>query len=233
MDEWVATSKDSRSSDYAQFLLDIVKRLVNFGDCPPQNLCYGDATLVMMVARSLRNKGQYSLEPKCTNPKCGHTNATEYIRIPEDLEVLGHKSLDYLGFDEITLPDSQDTVVIRPTTLGDVIRLANRTEMEKATVTETRAGLLWNIASVGGGKPDSMDELNAWYNALSPSDQVYISQTREKLEPQLSNRINFECEKCKEEFSVEIPLNSEFFRLGVATMPEGQVEQGVSSGQEL
>lgn len=233
IDEWVATTKDSKSSDYAQFLLEIVKRLVNLGDCPAQNLCYGDATLVMMVARSLRNKGQYSLEPKCSNPKCGCVNPTEYIRIPEDLEILGLKELDYPGYDEIKLPDSEDLVCIRPTTIGDVIRLANRNDLEKATVTETRAALLWNITSVGGGKPDSLDELNEWYNALSPSDQVYIGQTREKLEPQLSNRIKFECERCKEEFSVEIPLNSEFFRLGVPTKPEGQVEQGVSPGKKL
>lgn len=232
IDEWVAT-KDSKLSDNAQFLVEIVKRLVNLGECPAHSLCYGDATLIMMVARSLRNKGQYSLEPKCTNPKCGCVNKTEHIRIPEDLEILGSKPIEYVGHDEITLPDSQDSVAIRPTTIGDLVKLATRSDLEKATVSDARAALLWNVVSVGGGRPDSLDELNSWYSALSPSDQLHFSKIREGMEPQLSNRIKFECERCKEEFSVEIPLNSEFFRLGVSPKSEGPVEQSVPPVKKL
>lgn len=214
MDEWVATTKDV-SVDNAQFLTEAVKRLANLGECPVHQLCYGDATLILLVARSLRNKGQYSLEPRCTKPGCEYTNPTEVIRIPEDLEVISKKPDSYVGHDEITLPDSGDVVTIRPLTVGDVVRLTKRSVLETATVSNIRAELLWNITSVGGGKPDSLDELNQWFQALSPSDQVFISQVKANLEPQLSKKVTFNCERCKEEFSVEIPLNSEFFRAGL------------------
>jgi hypothetical protein len=214
MDEWAVKA---RQDTPVQFVADAVKRLTRLGECPVGRLVYGDATTILLVARALRNRGSYVHHPKCAS--CGHTHPEDLVTIPDDLEKIGFKADGYLGTDSFTLPDCGDEVTTRPLLLDDIFKIGQRKLVETATVPNERAELLWSIVAIGGGKPDSIDEVNQWYEALSPADQQTYLIQRNELDPHLSQEVKYTCDNCKAEFSCGIQLNSDFFRRRIGGSP--------------
>ena len=225
MDDWVVNNSSLKPND---FVVQAVKRVVALGDCPVQKLVFGDVQTILLVSRAMRNNSVYVHEPRCTT--CGHVHPEDTIRIPDDMEMVGVKPQGYVGYDDFTLPDCKDTVSIRPLTVGDVQRLDQRNEIECATIKREAAELLYGIVAVGGGKPESLEEVDRWYCALSPADQLYFNLMRRELDPHLSPEIKYSCNKCKAEFSVQVQLDSEFFRQRVRKGPVRQVAQNVDAG---
>ena len=222
MDDWVVKNQGLAPND---FLVQAVQRIVPLGQCPVQKLVFSDVQTILLVSRAMRNNSVYAHQAKCT--ACGFLHPEDHIRIPDDMEMVGVKNDGYIGHDTFTLPDCKDEVSIRPLTVGDIQRLDQRTEIENSTVRRESAELLWGIVAVGGGKPDSLEEVDRWYGALSPADQLYFNLMRRELDPHLSPEIKYSCNKCKAEFSVPVQLDSEFFRQRVRKGPIRQVAQGV------
>jgi predicted Zn-ribbon and HTH transcriptional regulator len=223
MDDWVVKNQGLPPNE---FLVQAVQRVVPLNQCPVQKLVYSDVQTILLVSRAMRNNSVYAHQAKC--PSCGFVHPEDIIRIPDDMEMVGVKADGYVGHDTFTLPDCNDEVSIRPLTVGDIQRLDQRTEIENSTVRRELAELLWGVVAVGGGKPDSLEELDRWYGALSPADQLHYNLMRRELDPHLSPEIKYQCNRCKVEFSVPVQLDSEFFRQRIRKGPVRQVAQSVA-----
>jgi hypothetical protein len=210
IDEWVRKNARSKESS-SMFMLRLVEQLADFNGCSLDDFVVGDVSTVILIARAIRQNNVVAYIPRC--PFCSSDNDEEVIKVPDDLEKMGEKSKDYPGFDEITLPVSKDVLNIRPLVVGDVRRLDGRNSMQKKQVADELASTLASIIDIGGGKPDSLDELLVWHKALHPQDQTYLDKAVEALSPHLSTDIKHTCDTCGRDFTKTLPLrDKEFFR---------------------
>lgn len=224
MDEWVVQNKTTDSHD---FLIQAVKRVTALGTCPIGQMVFGDLHTILLVSMAMRNKSVYVHNPKCAS--CGFVHPEDIIQVPEGLTMVGKKEMDFSGVDEFTLDDCGDVVAIRPLTVADILKIDQRNEIEKATLSDARAQLIWGVVSIGGGAPETLDEVNTWYLALSPSDQSLFDLNRQELEPHLSEEVKYKCDKCHAEFSVTLQLDTNFFRRRVRKGPSRSVAQSVGT----
>ena len=207
VDEWIVKLE---SGSTASFLAKATEKLANLNGCPVGNMTVGDANSVLLVARSMQNNCVYSTTPVC--PECRYVHKEESIRIPDDLKKVGEKSADWTGTDLFILYDCGDDIVIHPLLIRDLEFIDSRDHVSQAMISNRVATLLRSIVSIGGGQPDTLEELNNWYSALSPSDQVQLKTSIDELTPHLDTAIDFTCDACRKPFSIKIDLNKEFFR---------------------
>jgi hypothetical protein len=215
MDEWAVSNKKAITTP--MLAIQILKRCAALGKCPPERFCIGDAMAIMMVSKALRSNGAFVHRPKCT--ACGFEHPEDTFYIPNSLEIIGKKDLDYKGTDDFTLDDCLDVVTVRPLLINDYLRVENRNEVEKLALSDDHALNIWPIVAIGGGKPDSLDEASLWYNALTPADQVQFNQAVSDFSPHLSDEIKYQCDKCSADFVVQIPNEREFFRKRLRKVP--------------
>lgn len=189
-------------------VLGLLKRLVEFKGAPIDRFIFSEINSVLLVARALQYGGNVSYTSIC--PFCKN-KATESLNIPFDLEPLGMKPQDYPGYDDVTLPVSGDVVRIRPLEVQDYLAIENRPEVQKVIPDSVMHNLV-PILSVGGGKPETVDEILQWYNALSPEDARYLADKELELTPRLNNQIEHTCDRCSHPFTHALQFNQKFFR---------------------
>lgn len=193
-----------------QLTRELIAKITGLSKENTDKVVASEALLLLLVSRSLATRQQISYQCRC--PHCRLVQPTETVTVPDDLERKAEKGPDYPGWEEITLPESADVVRFRPLTVGDEIAIDSRSAKHKATASDAVARVLTAIISVGGGNPDSVDELIRYYRALNPADVEFLEQSIDGASPQINNRLRHVCVGCGKEFEFELTFDSTFFR---------------------
>jgi len=210
VDEWVRRNARKIQSP-KRFMFEVVKKLADFNGCVFDEMLVGDIGTILLLARAVRHDNVIAYSPIC--PHCQTENAEELVRVPDELERVGEKSANYLGFDIITLPKSQDIVKIRPLRVADENILETLPDDVKKAATEELCRILAHIVDIGGGTAQSFGDLLTWYNALHPVDQVFFEKAAEMMSPHLNAEMKHKCDKCDKSFTQTLPLeDKDFFR---------------------
>lgn len=190
-------------------LWEVAVKVANLNGVDYKQLPVGDILTILMVSRSILSECNIEYTAIC--PKCGRKHEDK-VKIPDGLEKIGIKGADFKGVDTITLPDTKDVVEVRVLTVGDEMNIADRSDDDKKLLPDSLALVLFSIATVGGGRPDTREEAIAWYNALSPKDADYLRKQRALLTPQLDPDLKYKCDGCGGEFTYTLDLQQNFFR---------------------
>ena len=208
IDTWFQARLRQPKREYA--LWEAVEKVAAMNGATYMQMPAGDIMTVLMVSRAIRSNCIIEYTSVC--PFCQH-KATGKLAIPDELSKLGEKKPDYLGYDEITLPDCKDVVRLRVLTVADEMIVGERSEDDKKTLSDTEALPLAALVSVGGGKPESIQESILWYRALSPKDSEFLIAQRVALSPQLDPDIHILCDGCSKEYVYVLDLRYNFFRV--------------------
>jgi hypothetical protein len=201
----------SRSVSGIALTRDILSRLTDVKPATKMDkFVASEALLVLLVSRALVTQHKISYQCKCTS--CGRDQPQESVVVPDELEKLGEKGPDYPGYEDATLPDCGDVVRIRPLLIADELAIEARAPHARSRVSDGVARTLASIISVGGGTPDSIEELISYYRALSPSDVQYLEQSISDSSPQLNSKIKHVCGSCGKPFEFDLSFDATFFR---------------------
>ncbi|MGV0949190.1 MAG: hypothetical protein ACOYB3_00865 [Azonexus sp.] len=209
IDAWFQERLRQPKRDLA--LWEVAEKVSNMNGITFKEMPIGDILTILMVSRSVLTDCLIEYTAVC--PACSRQHP-DRVRIPDELVPVGKKAADYKGTDTITLPDSQDEVEVRVLSVGDEIGISDRSPEDKSILPDSLAIILFSVATVGGGRPDSKEEAIAWYNALSPKDAEFLRKKRGELNPQLDPELTIQCDnpECKRKFTHTLELQRDFFR---------------------
>ncbi len=209
IDAWV--QQVQHEAKYKTRLLwELTAKLCNLNGCKIEKLPVGDVYTILFVARAITSDSVIEYTPTCT--KCGQVNQRVTVRVPDELERVGEKPLDYPGWDEFKLPKSGDVVRLRPYTVEDELVVTGRDEQSRKKVPDRMLRLCAPVVSIGGGAPDSLDELVGWWSALHPKDRQEFITQQDLLYPHLNPELEHVCDVCGAKFVHTLNVNAEFFR---------------------
>jgi len=205
-DEWIIINeRNPRAKMY-----ELIPKVADLNGASVDELFIGDASTILLVARSLRHNSLLTLSPTC--PACKRQNAQVNVAIPAQLQKISEKPDGWPGTDTVTLPESRDEVTIRPLRVRDENEIELNVNSGLSKIPILTAHLLTGVVAVGGGEPDKFEELFTWFNALKASDQAFLRESVDELHPRLDNEIAFKCDFCEKPFSVSVDLTKSFFR---------------------
>jgi len=217
-------------------LYGVLERVCNLNGCPIGQFVFSEVITILLLSRAAGDGGAIRYMSDC--PGCRHQEE-ETIKVPEELEPLAEKPPEYPGFDLVTLPDCKDKVAIRPLQIDDEKYVSERPADQRKNLDDGLLRKLLPVVAVNDGKPDTLEELLAWYLALSPADARHLSEQEELLSPQLNRRIPHRCSKCGTHFFHMLNFNERFFRRGsqgkswhtlAENVGNGSVGKGVPPG---
>jgi hypothetical protein len=218
VDEWF--TQRLRKGQKHLILFELTEKLCDLNGCDINEFVLGDMHTVMLVARSIIHKNQVKYTPVCS--RCGFAHPISVVSVPDELEKIGEKGPDYPGYDTVSLPESHDVVKFRPLQVKDEITIENRTEHTKKMASDNVARILIPIISVGNGqqegRPDSIQELLMWWQALHPRDRLFFTEAQDNLYPHLNQVLKHVCDNCQSEFEHPLNLDLSFFRGGSANL---------------
>lgn len=212
MDEWLLNRSKKGKMETA--LLDALPMICNLNGCPPGDFVAEEVMLISMVSRSILREN--ALELKLTCPECTH-QWVERLTVPNQLGVLGEKTANYEpGSETTTLPVCRDVVAIKPILIHhyrDATAFARQ-----HTISDRICVLAASIVSVGGGTPDSPQEVINYLSGLHPRDFPALERAVRNITPQLDPEVDVTCtnDECEHEFKHTISFALEFFRFTVA-----------------
>jgi len=216
VDTWLMEEYRRSSDSKAGLLHRALTKVCDLNGGSSDNFVASEVETVLLVSRAIRNANVVEYTSPC--PACRWENIST-ISIPDELEKVGTKSSDYPGYDIITLPDSKDEVAMRPLLIKDEKFIETRTVEDREAVSDDVLYTILPIITVGGGKPETKEEIVQWYLALSPDDAKYLEEQQKQLTPHLNTLIPHECDKCKHPYKHKLSFDQEFFR------PRGDVRQ--------
>lgn len=219
VDEWIA--QRVRKPRKERLLWELLSKLCNLNGSKVEDFLLGDLNTVLLVSRAIVHKNTVSYQPVCEH--CATPGEREAIQVPDELEKVGEKTEDYIGWDEIELPESKDRVRLRPLRVQDEIDISNRDKKFKEMVSEDLAHLLAAIVEIGNssgefGQPENIQEVLMWYEALHPQDKAYLDAQQQMMFPHLDTTIYHTCETCGKEYEHKLSLDTNFFRRGSASV---------------
>ena len=116
---------------------------------------------------------------------------------------------------------------MKPYTIGDSKALSQITidNPLMAGIPESVLRLTQSIIAVGGGTPDSPQELISWFNALPPGDSEQLVSFFDEMQPSLDMQVIVGCnnESCGKDFDYTLSMDTDFFRRGVNIRPGAKV----------
>lgn len=227
VDDWLA--ERMKKGQQGMMLYDLCAQLCDLNGCPLDNFVIGDVNTVLLVARSIRYNSVIQYQTTC--PHCGFV-ADETINVPDELVRVGEKEEGYPGYDEITLPDCQDVVHIKPLLVRDEKWIQDRDETSRAMMSDHVAHILKPIVAINGGTPDSWDQVLAWFNAISPQDAAYLERMENELYPHLETDLDHVCDKCRAPFVHSLDFSKDFFRRSLKPGKGAAMASNVRPGNE-
>lgn len=170
-----------------------------------------EINVILLVSRALSTDGVVVYTSQC--PFCGFKKQ-EQIRVPDELEKLGEKSMDYPGFDAITLPNVQDVVKIRPLLVKDEKMIIARDDEARKTVADGELRTVMRVVTINDTKAETLEELVTWYRALHAKDAKFLEDEGRRLTPHLNTNIPHVCDDpdCGKKFTFPLNFDQEFFR---------------------
>lgn len=207
--EWMATATKTNE---LSFMTQLVARLTHLPVDTVKTMVSSELPLVTMVSRALTfadNRVQFV----AVCPHCSTVQPKVSIQIPNALEKVGVKEANY-QHDEVILPVSKDVVTTRPVTVSEEEAARGRSERFQKVLGNAEATALAAVRTIGGGTPDSQDELIRWYKALSPADTESLLAEISKLNPGVDSDVKIQCEHttCGRVFTYSLNLATDFFR---------------------
>lgn len=205
-------------------ILDLLQKCCNMNGCPVDKFVFSEIHPILLLSRALQYGGTVSYESHC--PHC-HARSMENINIPDDLRPAGLKAEDYPGSDTITLPVCKDEMKIRPLLVADHKKLEARLPEDRALISDRVMQICLGIVEVGGGKPETLEEVAQWYAALDPVDCKFLEEQLTEQSPHLDTRIPHLCQTCSRKFYHILQFDQEFFRSRSGGQPNPTVPKGV------
>jgi hypothetical protein len=206
IDAW-ATERAQRA--LKTFMWDLAARVCDLNNCPIEKMVVGDISTILLISRAIAHKNVVRYSAKC--PGCGQFHQDQ-IRVPDELEKIAEKKDDYVGYDIITLPDSTDKVAIRPLEVGDLMKIDGRQDDVKKQVSDRMCRILVPIVTINDGTADMLEQLIEWYDALSPADKKFLTDSEDNLYPHLNTSLEYKCDECDEVFTFPLVFDEKFFR---------------------
>lgn len=209
IDQWLLDNV--RKLTKAELVYGLLKHCCDLNGGSLDDFIAEEINLVLLVSRALSTDGIVVYTSQC--PFCG-AKKQEKIKVPDELEKLGEKSPEYVGFDEIVLPVVQDKVKIRPLMVKDERIIIERDDDRKKAVPDTELRTLMRIVDINESKPDSHEELLTWFRALHSKDAKFLEDEGRRLTPHLNTNIPHVCDEieCARKFTHPITFDQEFFR---------------------
>ncbi len=204
--EWIVESQATKRDD-AGFSALVVQKLTRLDEVTVNRFVASELLLIMLVARSLVSDGTLTYSAVC--PHCGAAQKRATIKVPGSLGIIGAKAPDYVGYDLVTLPCG-DEVKLKPLLVRDVTfigpDLVRKYELSTAALQTLKA-----VIEVGGGTPDTIDELVTYYKALNPADSTFLAAKLREISPALDVMVPHACDECKKPFRYNLGLHYDFF----------------------
>jgi hypothetical protein len=207
LDIWIV--ENAKKYDSNELVYEMLKRCCNLNNGDVGNFVSTEINLVLLLSKARLENDIVSYTSVC--PSCGF-KAEEKIAVPDELGVSGEKKSDYPGYDDVILPDNKDVIALRPLLVNDERTIVNRPPVERNRITDASLRILMRIVTINKSRPDSLDELYAWYLALSPKDAKFISTEGFRLSPHVNTSIPHKCDKCGQLFEHALDFSTEFFR---------------------
>jgi hypothetical protein len=192
-------------------LYGILEKVCNLNGASVDKFVFSEINGILLFSRALRFNGPVEYDSHC--PHC-HSTDKESIKIPEELSPIGEKEVGYKGMDSITLPGCKDVITLRPLLVADQKKIEDRAKNEWKSVPERVAQIVYPIVDINGGRPDTIEELITYYEALSPDDCIYLEEQEIALTPHLDTKIPHKCKECGKDFYHTLMFDQEFFRPG-------------------
>lgn len=200
--------ENRRGASKNELLFTLVEKLTDLNGAPIDDFPADEVNTVLMVARSI---GHEKVTYKTRCPLC-NCEMTESISVPDELEKVGEKPEEWPGYDEITLPDCKDVVQLRILTVKDEKIVQNRKPEQRREISDSDLRTLMPIVSINESTPDTMEELQLYFSALSPADATFLIEQQRQLSPHLNTSIPEKCDDCKHQFVQVLSFDRIFFR---------------------
>jgi len=170
-----------------------------------------EINVVLLVSRAAATDGIVTYTATC--PFCS-SRQNARIEVPNQLEKVGEKSAQYVGYDEITLPVVKDSVQVRPLLVRDEKLISGREEERRKAIPDAELRTLMRVVAINGTKPDTLDELVNWARALHARDIKFLDDQGRDLTPHLNTNIAHICDEadCGKKFTFPLSFDLEFFR---------------------
>lgn len=209
MDQWIIDN--TRKMTQEELLYGMLCICCDMNGGKVEEFVAEEITVVLLVSRALTNDGTVVYEATC--PACGKSTK-ESIKIPDQLEKVGEKAANYVGFDVRTLPVIGDVVKLRPLLVKDEQAIFQRPKESMGLVSNRDLRTLMRIVSINDTVADSLDELVTWWNALPPKDAKFIREEGIAITPHLNTQIPHICDDpaCRTQFTKPLGIDAEFFR---------------------
>jgi len=211
IDTWLQEARREAGMENEAILFRLLEKVCNLNGCPLERFVSGDVLTVLMVSRSIQTDCEIFYVASC--PYCNHEEEDKII-VPDELVPMGKKPPGYPGHESITLPVVGDTLTIRPLLIGDEINILGRTPESKKLCPDSVARIVTMVETVGGERPDNMQELVAWYTALPPKDAKFLEDQENDITPHLELDLQQQCVNCKQVYRWPLNIGTEFFRSG-------------------
>ena len=207
VDDWVVENVRRMSKE--EFLFSLLAKCCNLNGAKVDDFISDEINLVLLVSRARLTADRIKYTAVC--PFCGH-KTEESAMIPDELEPLGVKALDYPGFDVIELPEIKDKVKIRPLTVKDERVIASRPDLERKEVSDATVRTLMRVILINDTKPDTLEEIVQWFRAIPPVDSRFLEEEGRRLTPHLNTAIPHKCDQCLKDFKHLLDFSADFFR---------------------
>lgn len=209
-------------------LYGILEKVCSLNGASVDQFVFSEINSILLLSRAIQFDGVIEYESIC--PFCKATDR-EVIQIPHELAPVGEKAVGYKGTDNITLPECNDVVTLRPLLVRDHKKIEERTkDSDWAKFSERHLQIYLGIVAVNDGQPDTIEEVAQWYAALSPADARFLEEQQVLLSPRLDNRIPHKCKKCERKFFHTLSFDQEFFRPRGGGQPVPSSEEDVRTG---
>lgn len=201
--------KAGRTADANELMYAVLGKVCDLNGASVDDFVISEVETVLLVARALSGGGVIRYQAACTY--CNRVTKEE-ISVPDELAKRGEKPADYPGYDLITLPTCKDEVAVRPLLIRDNKLIEARLGEPTNTASELALRIVLPVVSINGGRPDTVEEVLLWYNALPPLDASTLEQQETALTPKLETSIPHVCDGCGKTFRQTLLFNKEFFR---------------------
>jgi hypothetical protein len=209
IDQWLI--ENVRKNSRQELVYGLLKHCCDLNGGPVDDFVADEINVVLLVSRALSSDGVVLYTSMC--PFCG-TKKNEQIKVPDELQKVGEKTADYPGFDTVTLPAVQDVIKLRPLLVKDEKLIINREDDQKKVIPDSELRTMMRVVTINDSKPDTLDELAAWYRALHAKDAKFLDDKGREITPHLNTNIPHVCDdqECGRKFTFPITFDQEFFR---------------------
>ena len=209
IDQWLVDNV--RKLDKQQLVYGLLRNCCDLNGGAVEDFVVDEINVVLLVSRAIATEGKILYTSVC--PYCG-LKKPEQIQVPDELEKIGEKSADYVGFDTVTLPECADVVSLRPLLVKDEQMILSRTDEKRRSITDSELRTVMRVVTINDSKPETLEELVTWERALSPGDVKFLEDKGREITPHLNTNIPHICDNadCGKKFVQPLNFDQEFFR---------------------